>query len=140
MTNPRWVIDTNVLISAALSSKGVPAKLVHYCLENGALVFSSATFEELRTRLYKPKFDPYISLEFRNQLLHDFNASAVWVEIGKVGKYCRDRDDDIFIETALQSKADLLITGDQDLLTAKPVKNVRIVSPAQAAKLLGLSP
>lgn len=134
------MIDTNVLISAALSSKGASAKLVHYCLENGALVFSAATFEELRTRLYKAKFDPYISIEFRNQLLHDFNASAVWVEIGKVGKYCRDRDDDIFIETALQPKADLLMTGDQDLLTAKPVKNVRIVSPAQAAKLLGLSP
>ena len=103
-------------------------------------VFSSATFDELRTRLYKPKFDPYISIEFRNQLLHDFNASAVWVDIGKVGKYCRDRDDDVFIETALQSKAELLISGDQDLLTAKPVKKVRIVSPAQATKLLGLSP
>ena len=140
MTNPRWVIDTNVLINAALSSKGIPAKLVRYCLENGALVFSSATFDELRTRLYKPKFDPYISIEFRNQLLHDFNASAVWVETGKVGKYCRDRDDDVFIETALQSKADLLISGDQDLLTAKSVKLVRIVSPAQATKLLGLSP
>ena len=140
MTNPRWVIDTNVLISAALSSKGIPAKLVRYCLENGALVFSSATFQELRTRLYRPKFDPYISIELRNQLLHDFNASAVWVEIGKVGKYCRDRDDDVFIETAFQSKADLLISGDKDLLTAKSVKNMRIVSPAQAAKLLGLSP
>ena len=140
MTNPRWVIDTNVLISAALSSKGAPAKLVRYCLENGALVFSSATFEELKTRLYKPKFDPYISIEFRNQLLHDFNASAVWVEIGKISKYCRDSDDDVFVETALQSKANLLISGDQDLLTAKPVKNVRIVSPAQATKLLGLSP
>lgn len=116
------------------------AKLVRYCLENGALVFSSPTFDELRTRLYKPKFDPYISIEFRNQLLHDFNASAVWVETGKVGKYCRDRDDDVFIETALQSKADLLISGDQDLLTAKSVKLVRIVSPAQATKLLGLSP
>jgi len=134
------VIDTNVLISAALSSKGAPAKLVRYCLENGALVFSSATFEELKTRLYKPKFDLYISIEFRNQLLHDFNASAVWVEIGKISKYCRDIDDDVFIETALQSKANLLISGDQDLLTAKPVKNVRIVSPAQATKLLGLSP
>ena len=134
------MIDTNVLISAALSSKGAPAKLVRYCLENGALVFSSATFEELRTRLYKPKFDPYISIEFRNQLLHDFSASAVWIDVGKVGKYCRDREDDRFVETALQSKADLLITGDQDLLTAQPVKNVRIVSPAQAAKLLGLSP
>ena len=134
------MIDTNVLISAALSSKGAPAKLVHYCLEHGAVVFSAATFEELRKRLYKPKFDPYITIEFRNQLLHDFNASAVWVEISKVGKYCRDRDDDVFIDTALQSKADLLISGDQDLLTAKSVKNVRIVSPAQAAKLLGLSP
>jgi len=138
VTNPRWVIDTNVLISAALSSKGAPFKLVRFCLENGVLVFSSATFEELRSRLYKPKFDPYISLEFRNQLLHDFNASAVWVDVHKVGQYCRDRSDDVFIETALQAKADLLISGDQDLLTAKPVKNVRIVSPAQAIKLLGL--
>ncbi len=140
MTNPRWVIDTNVLISAALSSKGAPAKLVQFCLEHGALVFSPATFGELKTRIYKPKFDLYISLEFRDQLLHDFNASAVWIELDKVGKYCRDRDDNVLIETALQSKADLLISGDQDLLTAKPVKNVRIVSPAQAAKLLGLSP
>ena len=45
-----WI--ANVLISAALSSKGIPAKLVRYCLENGALVFSSPTFDELRTRLY----------------------------------------------------------------------------------------
>ena len=106
----------------------------------GIIELLGPPFEELRTRLYRPKFDPYISIEIRDQLLHDFNASAVWVEIGKVGKYCRDRDDDVFIETALQSKADLLISGDQDLLTAKSVKNVRIVSPAQATKLLGLSP
>ena len=51
MTNREWVIDTNVLISAALSSQGVPATLVRFALSQRVLVFSPPTFEELRERL-----------------------------------------------------------------------------------------
>ena len=60
-----WVLATNVLISAALSSKDAPHALVQHILSNGCLVFSTATFEELRSRIYRPKFDVYLSLDMR---------------------------------------------------------------------------
>jgi predicted nucleic acid-binding protein len=40
------------------------------------LVFSQATFDELESRLWRPKFDRYLDLETRRLLLHDFNAVA----------------------------------------------------------------
>ena len=137
MTNPEWVIDTNVLISAALTARGAPAQLVQLVLERGALVFSQPTFNELKTRLYRPKFDRYTSLELREAVLHDLSAAARWVEIGEPGRYCRDRSDDMFIETALAARAGVLVSGDQDLLDAPAIAGLRILTPQQAlAELL----
>ena len=138
MTSLKLVIDTNLLISAALSKQGAPAKLVMCVLAQHSLVFSQATFAELRTRIGRPKFDRYISLDDRERLLHDFNACAIWVDAGEPAVYCRDRDDDHFIEAALRAQADYLISGDQDLLQAPQVKGLRIVSVHQALEALGL--
>ena len=132
MTNPEWVIDTNVLISAALSARGAPARLVQWVLERGVLVFSQPTFDELKTRLYLPKFDRYISLELREAVLHDLSAAARWVEIGEPARYCRDRSDDMFRETALVAQAGVLVSGDQDLLDAPAIAGLRILNPQQA--------
>ncbi|RFO98041.1 putative toxin-antitoxin system toxin component, PIN family [Rhodoferax lacus] len=137
MTSHRLVIDTNVLISAVLSSQGAPARLVSLALQQHTLVFSQPTFDELRTRLYRPKFDRYISLENRQQVLHDFNAIAHWVEIPEPEHYCRDRDDDTFVETARAAGAELLISGDKDLLEAISLpEGLHIVTAAQALELL----
>lgn len=137
MTNPEWLIDTNVLISAALTARGAPAQLVQLVLERGALVFSQPTFNELKTRLFRPKFDRYISLELREAVLHDLSAAARWVEIGEPGRYCRDRSDDMFIETTLAARAGVLVSGDQDLLDAPAIAGLRILTPQQAlAELL----
>ena len=131
------MIDTNVLISAALSARGAPARLVQLVLDRGVLVFSGPTFEELKTRLYRPKFDTYISLELREAVLHDLSAAARWVEIGEPARYCRDRGDDMFIETALAARAGIVVSGDQDLLQAPPIQGLRILNPQQAlAELL----
>ena len=132
MTNPEWVIDTNVLINAALSASGAPARLVQLVLERGSLVFSQPTFDELKTRLYRPKFDRYISLELREAVLHDLSAAARWVEIGEPARYCRDRSDDMFIETALVAQAGIVVSGDQDLLQAPAITGLRILNPQQA--------
>ena len=43
------MLDTNVLISAALSNQGIPKQLVRLVQERNSLVFSQATFDELRT-------------------------------------------------------------------------------------------
>ncbi len=136
MTSLKLVIDTNILISAALSAQGAPAKLVRLALAHHRLVFSQATLSELRTRIYRPKFDRYISLESRERLLHDFNASAFWVDVGEPAVYCRDRDDDHFIEAALKAQANYLVSGDKDLLEAPALAGLHIVSAHQALDAL----
>ena len=136
MTSPDWVLDTNVLISAALSRQGTPHALVQHLLAHACLVFSPATFEELRSRLYRPKFDRYIDLEMRERVLRDLSACARWVEFGPHPAWSRDADDDKFIATALQVKGAVLVSGDQDLLTATVPVGLTILTPAQAwAKL-----
>jgi putative PIN family toxin of toxin-antitoxin system len=131
VTSPDWVLDTNVLISAALSRQGPPHALVQHLLAHARLVFSNETFEELRSRLYRPKFDRFIALDMRERLLRDLSACARWVEIGPHPAWSRDPDDDKFIATALQASA-VLVSGDQDLLTANAPQGLRILSPAQA--------
>lgn len=137
MTSLKLVVDTNVLISAALSTQGTPAQLMRRILSRHTLVFSQPTFDELHTRLYRPKFDRYITLEQRQRLLHDFNACAHWVELAPYPVYCRDPDDDKFIATALQAQAAWLVSGDRDLLEALPPADLRILTPTQALEQLG---
>jgi len=130
----RAVVDTNVLISAALSSRSAPARIVDLLLEQATLVFSRATFDELETRLWRPKFDRYLDVERRRLLLQDFAAIAEWVELpNPYGlAHSRDPNDDMFIHTALHGKAAWLISGDRDLLELEPVSGLEILSPAQA--------
>ena len=132
MPQTDWVLDTNVLISAALSSKGAPHALVQHILSHGCLVFSSATFEELRSRLYRPEFDIYLSLDMREGLLHDFSASARWVQPDVVLPYSRDPSDDVFIATALKAGLRFLVSGDKDLLEAPMPEGMQVLTPAQA--------
>lgn len=134
----RVVFDSNVWISAALTQDGTPARLVRQVLEQGVAVFSSATFAELETRLWKPKFDRYLSMELRRRLLHDINAAAFWVEVPPavaVPSYCRDADDDKFIHTALAAQSPWLVTGDRDLLDVPAIPGLRILAPGEAILL-----
>jgi putative PIN family toxin of toxin-antitoxin system len=132
------VIDTNVWISAALSPAGAPAQVLRTVLLHGAVVFSDATFAELELRIWKPKFDRYISLESRRSLLRDARAASLWAEIPpelQNQQWSRDPSDDAFVRTALAAQAPWLITGDEDLLTVQAIANLRILSPAQAMAL-----
>jgi putative PIN family toxin of toxin-antitoxin system len=122
------VLDTNVLISAVLSRLGSPYVLVQRVLAEARTVFSEPTFEELRSRVYRPKFDRYI----RERVLRDLSASAPWVEIDHQGCWSCDPDDDKFIATALQSRGAMLVSGDSDLLTARAPTGLRILTPTQA--------
>jgi putative PIN family toxin of toxin-antitoxin system len=128
------VLDTNVWLSAALSPNGAPARVVRAVLLQELAVFSDATFAELETRIWKPKFDRYISLEARKSILRDARSAALWVEIPQElaeQRWSRDADDDVFIRTALAAKAFWLVTGDDDLLSVPAIDWLSIVTPAQ---------
>jgi uncharacterized protein len=133
------VVDSNVWLSAALSPGGTPAQVLRDLLLNGVVVFSDATFNELEIRIWRPKFDRYISLDTRRAILRDIKGAAHWVSIPAeiaAQTYCRDPDDDVFIHTALAAQAPYLISGDKDLLAVLPIAGLHIVTPAQARALL----
>jgi len=129
------VVDTNVLVSAALLSDSIPAQVVRFIIQKGRIVFTDATFRELEERIWKPKFDPYITIDIRRRLLHDFSAASQWVYIASEissRSFSRDRDDDMFIHTALASGAKRIISSDKDLLDLYRVDAILVVTPRQA--------
>ena len=137
-----YVIDTKVLISAALSAHSPPGRVVRRILAQGRILFSEATFTELETRLWRPKFDRYLSLESRKSLLHDFRAVGSWVNVPPaIGArhFSRDVDDDKFLHLALAGAAVVLVRGDSDLLELVEVDGVHILSPAAALAQMGSS-
>lgn len=136
MKAERVVVDTNVLISAALSSDTAPAEAVRQALTRHRLVFARETFEELETRLWRAKFDRYLSQDIRRLLLHDFNSVADWITLpsGTLPACSRDPDDDKFIHTALKSGSRWLISGDRELLDFSEIQGVQILSSARALR------
>ncbi len=99
--------------------------------ENGVLLFSDETFEELRSRLRRSKFDGYIGREGREVFLVQLDAVSEWVSITGAKLGCRDPEDDKILETALMGDADCLVTGDHDLLEMSPFHGIPIVTPAE---------
>ena len=133
----RAVLDTNILISAALRPTGPPRQVIDVVLrENGELLFSDQTFDELQTRIWRPKFDSYISRNSRGIYLAQLKTVTAWVSIARAKMGCRDPDDDMFLETALIGDADCLITGDRDLLEMTPLQGTPILTPTEVLERL----
>lgn len=132
MTVDRAVVDTNVLISAALRSSGHPRRVIDTVRDsNASLLFSNETFLELRTRIQRPKFDRYVSRSVRTEYLLHLLVASEWVSITLSRLGCRDPDDDKFLETAIMGEADCLVTGDRDLQEMSPFGGVPILTPAE---------
>lgn len=129
----RVVLDTNVLISAVLSPSGAPAHLLGRLVRaRSVLVFSEPTMNELTTRMLRSKFDRYVDRSLRVKFLAELDAVAEIVGITGAPMGCRDREDDMILETALNAEAQLIVTGDADLLSMNPWREIRIVSPSEA--------
>lgn len=126
----RGVVDTNVLISAALSKKGKPNQTVFRVLLHGELLTSVAAFAELETRLRRLKFKKYLTDEDRDEYVTLIQVRSRFVEVTERVQACRDPDDDKFLEIAVRAAADVLITGDADLKVLHPFRGIPILSPA----------
>ena len=130
----RFVVDTNVFVSATALPLSVPRKAVDKALNQGVLLFSEATMTELAEVLSRPKFDPYSGLEDRMLFLGQLRSTAEFVPIIQLVRECHDPKDDKFLEVALNGKADLILTGDADLLSMHPWRSIAILSPSNYLK------
>jgi putative PIN family toxin of toxin-antitoxin system len=125
----RIVVDTNVLISRLLLPASVPGRAIRQAVDTGQLVVSAATMEELATVLGRRKFDPYLSIADRQEFIRLLGRIAEMIPIVRVVRACRGPRDDKFLEVAVNGRADLIITGDRDLLELNPFMDIAILSP-----------
>lgn len=125
----RVVIDTNVFISAALKEISRPGVAVHLVEESGVLLKSAPTECELFVTLARPRLAPLIPPHFLDWL-RGLVAAAELVAITERIAACRDPRDDKFLELAVTGRADLIVSGDRDLLALNPFRDIAIVTPA----------
>lgn len=130
MAEARIVVDTNILVSHLLLADSVPARAVRKVVSEARLLVSDATMTELADVLARPKFDAYVSLEDRQQFIRLLGRIALMVPVIHTIRACRDPRDDKFLELAVNGEADLIVTGDQDLLALHPFRDVPIITPA----------
>ena len=130
MIQQRYVLDNNVLVSRLLAAYSVPGKAARHAADNGILLVSDATLNELVDVLARPKFDSYITLEERQGFIERLLRIVERVTILRQIQACRDPRDDKFLEVAINGEADAIVTGDRDLLILHPFMGVPILSPA----------
>lgn len=125
------VVDTNALISRALFAASIPGQAVRKALDEDQLLASDATIMELADVLARPKFDPYATIEERQEFLRLVVHVAERVPIIHIVEACRDPKDDKFLELAVNGAAERIITGDADLLALHPFRGIEILTPAR---------
>ncbi len=125
----RFVADNNVLISNLLLYNSVPARALRMALERGIMLTSTAALDELAAVLRRPKFDSYVSVAARSEFIRKIHRISVEVEIIRKVQVCRDPKDDKFLEIAVNGDADLILTGDKDLLVLDPFEDIAIIKP-----------
>ncbi len=131
LKNSRIVVDTNVIVSALISKpESSLSRLLEYLVRNSTLVICNQTYDELESVLLGPKLAKYIDVDRVIQFLTLYWIIAELIVVTNIEPYCRDPKDDVFLALALEAKADLIITGDSDLLVLHPFKGVQILSPS----------
>ena len=125
----RVVLDNNLLVSGLLPAS-VPSMAFHRAIHTSEILVSEATLDELADVLSRSKFDRYISVKDRQEFLRLLSRVAEIVPITYVVHACSDPKDNKMLEVAVNGSAQLLVTGDQDLLSLDPFHGIPIIKPA----------
>jgi putative PIN family toxin of toxin-antitoxin system len=127
------VIDTNVLVSAALRNR-TPEAVILFVAGSLDWVVSADILLEYRSVLRRPRFAlPKSILERWDTILDTFTTV---IDISLTPDFPRDQGDAKFIACALASQADFLVTGDRDYEEARKLINTTILSVSAFKRLI----
>lgn len=129
----RVVIDTNVLISGIIQKSGFPYKVVKFW-ENGALVLitSPAMIEEAKKVIEYPKIKKKYALgedNIKQIVLNLLRYSIVVDNPQALNVIKEDPEDNRVLSTAIDGKADYIVSGDSHLLSLRSYKGIDIITP-----------
>jgi len=141
----RILFDTNVLF-AAFTVRGFCEELLEETIDLCTIIWSAPLRAELvralrRKRLFSPSVSDAITAFADLCEMCDPAPLPSLLRQSSRGyggrkRICRDPDDDVVLATALAGRADLIVTGDDDLLVLKTFQRIRILSPRQVLEIL----
>jgi putative PIN family toxin of toxin-antitoxin system len=126
----RVVLDVNILVSAALNDRGLPARVADMVFEGRyELAVSDHIIEKLSEVLERPYLLAHLSTAGRQRILRALNKDVVPVTPDEsVRGIAADLEDDLVLGTAVAANAEFLVTGDKGLLAIREHRGVRIVT------------
>jgi putative PIN family toxin of toxin-antitoxin system len=132
------VIDTNVFVSGLISEEGSPAQILRAVRSHRAIhLVSDPIVEEYLRVLDYPRIRKFRNIT--DAFVADIAAYLVYqterVELRSQIRMSADPDDDVFLNTAVDGRATLLISGDKtDLLALRRVEGIPIISAREAVE------
>jgi len=136
MDRPNWVLDTNVIVSAALSPAGICAELVRMATEGKfTLAWDNCILREYRDVLQQPKFK--ISEPVVASILGSLPASGFHQAENKAYGL-PDVDDEALVSVALATRDKTIVTGNRKHFPAEILApmGIKVLSPREAIDLL----
>ena len=129
------MIDANAVVSAALKAESVPEQAIRLAKARCTVCLSADVRDEIGRVLARPRLASQISPGRIEALLELLDDGARWVEPSVRVTDCRDAKDDRYLELALAASADIIVSGDMDLLILDPWRGVHIMTPAMFVQL-----
>jgi putative PIN family toxin of toxin-antitoxin system len=104
--------------------------VVDRTLKDLEVVVSEATIGELADVLAREKWDRHVTIEDRQEFIRRWLQICTLVPVLSEIDDCRDAADNQFLALALDAGANVIITGDKDLLDLHPWREIRFLTPA----------
>ena len=127
----RYVLDTNTLVSAFLFPGSVPGRVLECVLGGHTLLMSLELAAELAEVFRRNRFDRYLSLARREELVAGAIRQSEFVVTSTRIVVCRDDKDNKVLDLGVDGNDAAIISGDLDLLALHPFKGISIVRPRE---------
>ena len=109
-------------------------KEMRKAVEEGEILMSESTLFELADVLGREKFNAYVSIQDREEFLRMLGRIVEMVTILHAVHDCRDVRDNQILEVAVNGQAQVIVTGDEDLLVLNPFRGISILTPTDYLK------
>jgi putative PIN family toxin of toxin-antitoxin system len=135
----RAVLDTSILVRAVIKPMGTVGPVLDELVQRRyTALFCAVSLEELRDVLGRPRLRRRFPITDRDvqNLLHLIRRRGEEIEVTGALAVCRDPKDDVFLEMAVAGRADVVVSGDEDLLVLHPFRGIPIVGPKDFLAML----
>lgn len=123
----RIVIDTNLWISFLITKNYTRLDEIIFT-KKCILVFSQELLEEFIAVAKRPKFRRFFSASDIEEILETIQEYAEFVSVTSKTEVCKDPKDNFLLSLSLDGNADILLTGDNDLLILKKFRKTKILT------------